>query len=102
MHVDSTVVKRMGAVKVADILNNSIKEFGSEIEMALNHIKAKRDRNACPHCANDVCNGGYNRFRMKGSEPSTHRYESFVQEKVVNKIKKIYALHTNLLEMTCE
>mmetsp|Transcript_60544 Transcript_60544/g.71930 ORF Transcript_60544/g.71930 Transcript_60544/m.71930 type:complete len:81 (-) Transcript_60544:206-448(-) len=54
LHVDSTLVKRIGAVKVADILNKSIKEFGSEVAMSLDHIKAGRDGTDFPHCHNNM------------------------------------------------
>ena len=62
LHVYSTLVKRISAVKVANILNKSIKEFGSDVAMSLDHIKAGRDGTDCPHCHNNMCNGGYIRF----------------------------------------
>ena len=89
LHIDSPIIKNMGTIKVVDILNKSIKEFGSEIAMTLDHINAYCDKNACSHCSNNMCNGGFNSFRMTGLEPSIHRYRLFVKEKVVNKIKNI-------------
>ena len=97
LHVDSNLVKRMGATKVADILNKSIKEFGSEVAISLDHIKAERDGTDCPHCSKNMCNGGYIRFRMTGAEPQRQRYGPFVQEKVVNEIKRMYVSRTLLV-----